>query len=211
MKNNLNVYACIENLEDLKAAFEHVDINSPDNILYLDCSSTFKIGNRSVENVAFDGCFYSENNNIIILFTKGNLKHKDIRTFLEKANIKHTVIRFKNNSGKKIDYSKIDRIWFAKDELGLTTAIDNSMKKGIKECEFNSQQESSLSLEYYSDDEEPVIYPIDGILCKGIVALEDKIVLLTNQEDKNELSQEEVIRILEEKGMKVRSVSRPRR
>lgn len=211
MKNNLSVYACIDNLEDLQEAFEHVDVNSPDNILYLDCSSTFKIGNRSVENIVFDGCFYSENNNIVILFTKGKIKHKDIRTFLENAKIQHTVVRFKHKNKAKLDPNKLDRIWFAQDQEGLVSAIDNSLKKGFNECEFSPEQESSLSIEYFSDDDEPQTYPIEGMFCKGTITLEDKIVLLTNPDDENNLTQEEVVEILKEKGMQVRLTSRPRR
>lgn len=203
MKSNLDVWAVQSDKDETRVALERVNKESLGNILYLNCWCDFTIGSKTIKNRLFDSCFYSEDSDTVILFAKGKITEEEIENYLEEANIKYTIVRFREpNEDYYRDDESFPEVWIAREKYVLRDAIDDSVAKGDLECVYYPNVESNLSLSYRATTDE--LFEVEGRACKGLVVFKDKIVLLVNQKDKrNVVRESSVTKLLINKGVKV--------
>ena len=198
MKSNLDVWAIQKDKDETRMALKNIKKDAAGNILYLNCWCDFYIGNKNIKSKLFDSCFYSEESDTLILFSKGQISEEEIENYLEEFSIEYTIVRFKKTSEKKYAVNDwFPEVWFAREEYVLREAIDDSLSKCIEDCTYFPNKEAGVSLSYR--DEFDVNHEIEGRFCKGVLNFDDKIVLLISQDDKRNLKRETVEKILKEK------------
>jgi len=198
MKSNLDVWAIQKDKEETRIALKNVKKDSTGNILYLNCWCKFRIGDKSIKSRLFDSCFYSEESDTLILFSKGQISEEEIENYLKEFGIEYTIIRFRNTiTGEYTASEWFPDVWFAREEYVLRDAIDDSLSKYVEDCIYFPNKEASLSLSYRDENDED--QEIEGRFCKGVLNFDDKIVLLISQDDKRNLTRPTVERILKEK------------
>ena len=197
MKSNLDVWAIQKDKEETKTALKNVKKDSNGNILYLNCWCKFYIGEKAIKGRLFDACFYSEESDTLIIFSKGQINEEEIKNYLEESKIQYTTVRFKGQSKEYIGNDWFPEVWFAREEYVLRDAIEDSLSKCVEDCTYFPNREAGFSLSYR--DELDSDHEIEGRFCKGILNFDDKIVLLISQDDKRNLKRETVEKILKEK------------
>ena len=201
MKSDLDVWAVQSDKDETRIALKNVKKDSLGNILYLNCWCDFTIGHTTIQSRLFDACFYSEDSDTVILFAKGKMTEEEIESYLEEACINYTIIRFINNPNKDYVYNENFReIWIAREKYVLEDAIDSSMESDDKECIYYPDVESTLSLSYKSNDGQKC--EVEGRFCKGLLLFKNKLVILVNQNDKRNMKDKDVEKLLKEKGVK---------
>jgi len=201
MKSDLDVWAIQKYKDETKKALENVKKDSLGNILYLNCICKFTIGKKKIENRTFDACFYSEESDTVIFFARDMISENEIEQYLEDAGVKYTIIRFLDR--QENDYKNDDEfpeIWFARESYVLEDALDDSIKKGDTFCEYKPDIESSISLSYRDTQGEK--HEIEGRLCKGMIMIGDKMILIIKQRDYRNMNEEDVRKVLDKKGIK---------
>lgn len=207
MKSNLDVWAIQANKDETRIALKRIKKDSSGNILYLNCWCKFNIGSKTIQNRIFDACFYSEESDTIILFAKDKISEKEIIAYLEEFGISYTVVAFEElrSAENYRDDETFPEVWFAREKYVLKDAIDESLTKGIHDCVYYPDIESSIELGYRATTDET--FEVEGRFCKGAVVFEDKIVLLINQGDKRNVKREKAVeQLLIKKGIKYKII-----
>ena len=206
MRSNLDVWAIQNYKYETRNALKNVKKDSYGNILYVNCISTFKIGNRYF-NRTYDMCFYSEESDTVIFFARGMISEKEVIGFLEEMDIQFSINRFCELNDEYENDDKVPEVWFARETYVLEDAIDDSLNRDNHKCTYYPELVAELSLGYKADCS--IVYDVEGRACKGVLLFEDKIVLLINQDDKRNLKEKEVMKILKEKGITCEVVRKP--
>lgn len=210
MNSNLDVWAIQYYPEELYTALNQIDKGM--SIIYSNLICNFKIGNQQVKTRQFDTALYNEESDILIMLMRGGkATKKDIIEYLDRNDKEYAEVSFAKEIEEYKDGNDIDELWFAREEYVLRDAIDDSLQKGNNSCDYYPVLEGNLSLEYMSNQEQR--YAIDGRLFKGLIKLDDKIVLIINQPnnvdlnglDRN-LSYDIVLKVLKEKNIKVMTI-----
>lgn len=212
MKSNLDVWAIQGDKEETRIALERVEKDSLGNILYLNCWCNFNIGNKVIQNRLFDACFYSEESDTVIFFAKQKISEEEIVKYLKEFGIRYTIIRFEElrSSEDYRDDEDFPEIWFAREKKVLKDGIDDSLAKGINTCIYYPDIESSVELGYRTTDDEAC--EVEGRFCKGAVVFDDKIVLLINQGQINNVQREKAVeQLLRKKGIRYEIIKEAKR
>ena len=196
MRSNLDVYAIQNYKDETREALKNVKKDSYSNFLYVNCISTFKIGERSF-NRTYDMCFYSEESDIVIFFARGMISEEEVIKYLDEMNF--SINRFIEQEDKYQNDDKIPEVWFAREKYVLEDAVDDSLSKDINKCIYYPELPAEISLGYEADNSH--VYDIEGRICKGVVLFKDKMILLVNQNDKRNLKEKDVMDVLKEKGI----------
>ena len=199
MNSNLDVYAIQENKYETLLALSKVKKDSLGNILYLNCTCYFSIGDTEITSRIFDSCFYSEESDVLILFAKGKITINEIEDFLKRMNVNYTTIAFNRKETDFVDRNTLKEIWFARDKEVLEEAITDSIVKDNGHCFYYPEEVSRLSIGYNSSDDASKYFQIDGRVCKGTIVFKDKIVLVVNQNDKRNLNKDAVMAMLKKR------------
>ncbi len=198
MKNsNLDVWAIQSLKEEIHNALANVTSSST-NILFRNCLCTFKIEDTNM-NILFDTMFYGEDSDtLILLMRNGALTDQELKEELDKRNINYNEVVFDDLDFNYQEDKNFRDIWFARENYVLIDALQDSKDKGIKKCTYYPNVTGNLEMEYLTSllSKEKV----DGRTTEGLIELEDKIVLLINQDDERNIGMREVFQITESIG-----------
>ena len=197
MNKNLDVWAIQKHPKELFTALENVKTDKGDLILFTNLECKFLLGGKKVER-SFDTSlyYYAENGNdaLILLMKDGIATADQIRKYLEEKGFQYHEVSFskglKENLLKEfaIPYEEekqdenIPELWFAREEYVLRDALNESIEKGNTTCDYYPALEGVLSLNY-SSNERLSSFSVDGRKISGVIALEDKMILMINNGD----------------------------
>ena len=199
--SNLDVWAIQYYPEELLTAL--TQIKEGMNIIYSNLTCAFRIGSKDIKTRQFDTILYNEESDILIMLMRGGVaKKEDIIKFLEDNNKPYSEVTFSPSVIEYNDKDSIPELWFAREEYVIKDALNDSKIKGINYLEYYPNVIGNINLGYITNSNNSNI-SIDGRSIKGLIKLEDKIVLIINQEnnkDKN-LDFINIISIIRENNM----------
>lgn len=188
MKSNLDVWAIQYFDEELYTALEQIKEGM--NIIYSNCYCTFTIGDKEIKSRQFDTFLYNEESDILIMLMRGGKVTKDdIIKYLDEHDKEYSEVTFAPSIAFYDDGDNVPELWFAREEYVLVDAIRDSISKNIFNCQFYPTISSELSLNYISNN--GTKEEIDGRLFNGIIVLDDKIILIINQQNNNDKNMSE--------------------
>ena len=199
--SNLDVWAIQYYPEELLTAL--TQIKEGMNIIYSNLTCAFRIGSKEIRTRQFDTILYNEESDILIMLMRGGqAKKEDMIKYLEDNNKQYTEVSFAPTIEYYRDSDSIPELWFASEEYVIKDALNDSKIKGINYLEYYPNVIGNINLGYITNSNNSNI-SIDGRSIKGLIKLEDKIVLIINQEnnkDKN-LDFINIISIIRENNM----------
>ena len=199
--SNLDVWAIQYYPEELLTAL--TQIKEGMNIIYSNLTCAFRIGSKDIKTRQFDTILYNEESDILIMLMRGGqAKKEDMIKYLEDNNKQYTEVSFAPTIEYYRDSDSIPELWFAREEYVIKDALNDSKIKGINYLEYYPNVIGNINLGYITNSNNSNI-SIDGRSIKGLIKLEDKIVLIINQEnnkDKN-LDFINIISIIRENNM----------
>ena len=180
MNSNLDVWAIQEDPNELYTALDQIKEGL--SIIYSNCICDFNVGENSVISRRFDTILYNEESDVFIMLMKnGEASKEDMLAYLEKKNKRYAEITF-NKEDEFYDSAITSKeIWFARDGYVLEDATMDSLNKNITTCDFYPMVEGNMSFNYRTSQNEK--FSVDGRIFKGVVAFDDKIILIINQKD----------------------------
>lgn len=199
MKNsNLDIWAIQNVKEEINDALENVTSSST-NILFRNCLCTFKIEETDI-NVLFDTMFYAEDSDTLILLMRGGaLSSAELIAELDKRNIFYNEVKFDDNDFTYEADHNAKQIWFAREKYVLDDALKDSKENGFNKCVYYPNVTGNLTMEYLTSTLNTE--KVDGRDFKGLLELEDKLILLVNQNDKRNLDMRGVFQVTESVGI----------
>lgn len=190
--NNSNIYTVHLDKDNLDTIFNNVKNNSS-NLLYTNCIGKLEIGNDYFLAKQFDMCFYSPENDIIVLIERASSKsHSDIRKYLTTKNINFNEVRFINLEDNYQEQTNIPNISFAREKQILENLIRDSKDKGFDSCTFYPQVDSKLLINYQENKN----ITLEQTHLKGLIIFPDKYIFMTNEFNPKNLSMNTVAGIL---------------
>ena len=179
MKSNLNVYAIQNNPEELKKALEQ--LKKGFNYIYSNCMFCIQLGKQEIKSKQFDTFLYNQKSDALIMLMRNGLVNKeDIIKYLKlnnKAFAEITFIPLEDINYKNT--KKIPELYFAREKIKVLEALKESIEKGNNYCKYYPELIGRFYLNYITIDSKTI--DIDGRLIKGLLQLDDKIILLINQ------------------------------
>lgn len=218
MNNNLDVWAIQKYPKELYTALENVKTDTGDLILFTNLECDFELNGQPVKR-SFDTSLYYDagngNDALILLMKDGTAKPDQIRKYLEQKGLNYHEVSFAKNprqdllseddllQHEEVQEENIPEIWFAREEYELRDALNESIKMGNTTCDYYPLLQGFLSLNY-SDNTNLSSYSIDGRKILGVIALEDKMILMINNgNDRRNLTPFQVHKVMEELGVSV--------
>ena len=218
MNRNLDVWAIQKYPKELYTALENVKTDTGDLILFTNLECNFELNGKRVKR-NFDTSLYYDagngNDALILLMKDGIATADQIREYLEKEQLKYHEVSFSKDLTKElaeefdISYTEaqadenIPELWFAREEYVLRDALNDSIEQGNTTCDYYPLLQGFLNLNY-STNSIPFNYNVDGRKILGVIALEDKMILLINNgNDDRNISPFQAHRIMEELGVSV--------
>ena len=218
MNRNLDVWAIQKYPKELYTALENVKTDTGDLILFTNLECNFELNGKRVKR-NFDTSLYYDagngNDALILLMKDGIATADQIREYLEKEQLKYHEVSFSKDLTKElaeefdISYTEeqadenIPELWFAREEYVLRDALNDSIEQGNTTCDYYPLLQGFLNLTY-SANSIPFNYNVDGRKILGVIALEDKMILLINNgNDDRNISPFQAHRIMEELGVSV--------
>ena len=179
MKSNLNVYAIQNNIEELKKALEQ--LKKGFNYVYSNCMFSIQLGKQEIKTRQFDTFLYNqESDTLIMLMRKGLVNKEDIIKYLKLKNKTFAEITFIPLEDENYKSSReIPELYFAREKIKVLEALKESIEKGNNYCKYYPDLIGRFYLNYITIDSKTI--DIDGRLIKGLLQLDDKIILLINQ------------------------------
>ena len=207
MKSNLNVWAIQHNPEELKKALIH--IKKGFNYIYSNCMFNIQLGKQEIRSRQFDTFLYNQESDILIMLMRNGLVSKeDIIDYLksnDKAFAEITLTRLEDINYKNT--KNLPELYFAREKKMVLEALKDSIKKGNYYCKYYPDLIGRFYLNYITNASET--FDIDGRLIKGLLQLDDKIILLINQlynldkhGNSRNMNDIEILTLLNELGMK---------
>lgn len=192
IKSNLDIWAIEYNKEEINIVLQNIK-NSNTNILFNNCMSRIKLGSRRLK-IAFDTVFYSEESDILILLMKnGPLSSTDFKLLLDNKGIIYNEVNFypldlrkRNNTEKTI--------WFAREKYVLEDAIKDSKEKKIDSCRYYPYLSGNMDFSYFIDRTH--MKSFDSQHIRGVVELDDKIVLIIANGYSKNITERETLEVL---------------
>lgn len=188
MLNNCDIWAIQYYPEVLQTALENIKTGEK-VILYKNCSSKFKIGDKLISNRQFDTILYSEESDLLILLMRGGkATYEQIIIFLSKNKINYIEYDLKEiNKEDYEDGDDIPELWFAREKYVVQDGINESKEKGIKKLKYYKNVQSQLLIG--NNDK----YETIELRCKGIIQLKDKLIMIINHNYNKNMSEQQVI------------------
>lgn len=211
MNSNLDVWAIQTLPEELNTALDNVKTDN-DIILFTNVKSEFSLGDEQITSRQFDTFLYSEENDILVMLMRGGRVTADnIREYLDKKDFSYHEVSFARSPINHKDDLSIPELWFAREEYVVEDAFKDSIARGSKkDFEYFPFLTGNLSLNYRTDDEEedlsfleeqkPESYSVDGRLFRGLIKLEDKIILLISQGETRNVNASDIGKIAQKYG-----------
>ena len=196
---NKKIFAIQDNEETLIHALNKIR-NTKDNILITNCISRLRIGESKL-HVIFDTILYNDEKNILIMIKDSSTVTPDVfREMLDVNNVGYNEIKFR-------DYLHFDKpetskdLFFATDISNFKFCIDESKRKGIDSCTYYPAMTGHFTIKYFYDKEKQE--QLDDYYVKGILELDDKIILIVKEDEESNLYFKKTLYELEKMGMNV--------
>lgn len=196
---NLDVWAVQYEPQELEMALSNLKVKG-NTILFTNALCRFKLGDVEIKSRQFDTFLYSEENDLLVMFMwGGKVTTKDIKKYLDSNNLYYNEVVLAPSIIEYEDGYKIPSLWIAREEYVVEDALKESIKNGRKlECQYYPNLIGSLDLSYLTNSSDSV--SIDGRSFKGLMQLEDKIILLVSQNDKRNMNVKSTCELLEKLG-----------
>ena len=196
MRNNSRkIFAIQDNSNTLISALKIIE-GTENNLLIRNCISMIKLGKKKLHSV-FDTLLYNDEKNILIMLRDSSKITPDIFVeLLEQNNTKYNELNF-------MDYPRYNRpetskeIYFATNLSDFKYALKTSVEKGYNKCIYHPSETGHFSLKYFYDRK--LQEQFDYYYIRGVLELEDKIVLITSQRTNDDLYYNKIIHELEKK------------
>lgn len=180
MNSNLDIWAIQYYPEELINAINK--INGGLNIIYSNVKCDLTIGSEKVISRQFDTILYNEESDILIMLSRdGLVKKEDMIKYLENNNKRYIEISFNYEIFDYKEKDNVPELWFAREKYVLEEALQDSLNKDIDTCKFYPYISSKLKLGFLSKNYDYL--NLDKIYFKGLIKLEDKIILIMNQKN----------------------------
>ena len=191
----LDIWAIINYPKELYTALAQLktDVTIFENVI---CE--FRIGAHVLQNRQFDKIIYSEESDTIILLTRGGKATiEQAEKYLQEHKIDYNKVVFiEDTTPYEDDGSK--EYWFARDLYVLEDALNDSLNKGLKDCEYDATLKACLTFKYLGKNDRK--YQLIKIPFKGMLELDDKFILITNSKYNKNITYDMVLDTLDKKG-----------
>ena len=198
-RSNLDVWAIQYESEELLTALANIKNKSANTILFTNVMSEFQIGETRIVTRQFDTFLYSKENDLLVMIMRAGIATpKDIADYLDNNGIDYQIVTAMPNISEYEDGNKIPEIWIAREDYVVADALDNSVNKEIRECDYYPNLVGKIDLNMLSNtDKTPLT--IDGRDFKGLLQLQDKIILLVDHEEERTCKPESIVSMLDER------------
>ena len=201
-KNILDIYAVQGISEELPFALDN--IKTDDAIIFENAIIELKIDEEKIMDKIFCCVIYSEESDVMIMIMKNSpVTSEDAKNYLDSKGIKYHTVTFIEDEHEYETEVTTPEIWFARDSQVVEEAVCDSKSKSLESLTFtfNPETKSRLKFHFLTSAEKNKITFDGKIRFKGMIKLEDKIVLLVDQEDITDKSiKKSVIKILKKHG-----------
>jgi len=201
MDNNLDVWVIQYHPEDLKSALEGLK-DEGTILLFSNALCKFDIGGVEIKSRQFDTFLYSEENDLLVLLMRGGKATiNDMREELDKQKVNYQEIVLAPDINEYEDGNLIPQVWIVRDADVLEEALKDVLKS---ECvgvvDYYPNLEGKLELDYVANDDLGVSN-LNCRLFKGLVQLEDRIIMMVYQENKKNFQIEQVYKLIKQCGL----------
>lgn len=196
MNSNLDVWAIQTLPEELVAALDNIKTDN-DIILYLNLLCNFQIGGVNIKSRQFDTLLSSEENDILVMLMRGGKASvDDIRKYLDQKEFRYSEVMFAPSISSHYDDGSVPELWIAREKYVLEDAFEDSIKRDCaKKCEYYPFLTGSLDFCYFTNSASEKCR-VDGRLFRGVIKLEDKLILLVNQNDERNVTARDVYEVI---------------
>lgn len=206
MNSNLDVWAIQTLPSELKTALDNLKTDK-DIILFTNLLSKFNLGGQEITSRQFDTILYSEENDTLVMLMRGGeATSDDIRAYLDQKGFMYHEVSFSKPAEIHKDDESIPELWFAREEYVVDDAFADSVTRTEnRNFDYFPFLEGSLSLGYttnvekedlsYLGKEQEEEFPVEGRLFRGLIRLEDKLILLISQGEKRNVTAQTVNKV----------------
>lgn len=202
MRKNSDVWAIQSDPNELETALKNIKKDG-DILIYTNLLCNFKMGDVEVSTRTFDTALCSEENDIIVMLMRGGkVTCADMKAYLDKKGFDYGEVSFAKDICEYENDDSIPEIWFARDIDVLSDVLGDAKSKGVnRSAEYFPLLTGSLELGYLTNTGSMQV-KIDGRNFWGLVALEDRLILLIDSPKKGAILASDVVSKLEEAGFK---------
>ena len=201
-KNFLDIWAVQSYAHELPIALDN--ITTDDAIIFENAIIELKIDEEKIMDKIFCCVIYSEESDVMIMIMKNSpVTSEDAKNYLDSKGIPYHSVTFIEDINEYEIEVTTPEIWFARDSQGVEDAVCDSKSKDLESLSFtfNPETKSRLKFHFLTSTEKNKITFDGKIRFKGMVKLEDKIILLVEHDDITDKSiKKSVIKILKKHG-----------
>ena len=174
---NKKIFAIQDDLDTLKSAIIKVR-NTDNNLLVTNCISRLKLGNQKL-HIIFDTLLYNDDKNILIMIKDSSVVSPELfKKMLNNNSVGYNELNFR-------EYLHFDKpetskeLFFATSISNLKYVIEKSMKNGSDSCTYYPAITGHFTLKYFYNKEKQE--QLDDYYIKGLLELDDKIILIIKE------------------------------
>lgn len=193
------IFAIQDNEKTLIPALKIIK-GTENNLLIRNCISMIKLGEKKLHSV-FDTLLYNDEKNILIMLRDSSKITPDMFVeLLEQNDTKYNELNF-------MDYPRYDRpetskeIYFATNLSGFKHTLKTSIENGNDKCTYHPSITGYFSLKYFYNKK--LQEQLDYYYIRGVLELEDKIILIVSQRTNDDLYYKNILHELEKKNFEV--------
>lgn len=196
---NKKIFAIQDDLDTLKSAIIKVR-NTDNNLLVTNCISRLKLGNQKL-HIIFDTLLYNDDKNILIMIKDSSVVSPELfKEMLNNNNVGYNELNFR-------EYLHFDKpetskeLFFATSIFNLKYVIEKSMKNGSDSCTYYPAITGHFTLKYFYNKEKQE--QLDDYYIKGLLELDDKIILIIKESIESTLYFKRILHELEKMNINV--------
>ena len=196
---NKKIFAIQDDLDTLKSAIIKVR-NTDNNLLVTNCISRLKLGNQKL-HIIFDTLLYNDDKNILIMIKDSSVVSPELfKEMLNNNNVGYNELNFR-------EYLHFDKpetskeLFFATSISNLKYVIEKSMKNGSDSCTYYPAITGHFTLKYFYNKEKQE--QLDDYYIKGLLELDDKIILIMKESIESTLYFKRILHELEKMNINV--------
>ena len=196
---NKKIFAIQDDLDTLKSAIIKVR-NTDNNLLVTNCISRLKLGNQKL-HIIFDTLLYNDDKNILIMIKDSSVVSPELfKKMLNNNSVGYNELNFR-------EYLHFDKpetskeLFFATSISNLKYVIEKSMKNGSDSCTYYPAITGHFTLKYFYNKEKQE--QLDDYYIKGLLELDDKIILIIKESIESTLYFKRILHELEKMNINV--------
>ena len=196
---NKKIFAIQDDLDTLKSAIIKVR-NTDNNLLVTNCISRLKLGNQKL-HIIFDTLLYNDDKNILIMIKDSSVVSPELfKKMLNNNSVGYNELNFR-------EYLHFDKpetskeLFFATSISNLKYVIEKSMKNGSDSCTYYPAITGHFTLKYFYNKEKQE--QLDDYYIKGLLELDDKIILIVKESIESTLYFKRILHELEKMNINV--------